>query len=149
MLALKRLVTILVMVFLLLALLVLVLPSVRSGFESMAGSAQGLYFGLLVTAVVLLGLQLITENVDSALLRRDVAARDGKINELKARLYDHQMEQRNAAERTSSAAVRTGTTTYPEEHRPVFPQSDPGLSNAPISRPNTIIPPDATTRPGQ
>lgn len=149
MLALKRLVTILVMVFLLLALLVLTVPSVRSGFESMAGSAQALYFGLLVAAVVLLGLQLITENVDSVLLRRDVAARDGKINELKARLYDHQMEQRLAADRTPSA-VRTGTTTYPtEEPRPVFPQPDPGLSNASVSKPNPIIPPDATTRPGQ
>ncbi len=41
----------------------------------------------------------------------------------------------------------TGTTAYPEPAKPVFPQSDPALSNAPITNPNSIIPPDATDRP--
>ncbi|UOQ75820.1 hypothetical protein MUN84_14360 [Hymenobacter sp. 5516J-16] len=113
MLALKRLVTILVMVFLLLALLVLLLPSVRASFVGMAGTAEALYFALLIAAVVLLGLQLITENLDSTLLRREVAVREAKINELKARLYDHQMEQRTSADRPLGAP-RTGTTTLPD-----------------------------------
>ncbi|RSK23843.1 hypothetical protein [Hymenobacter metallilatus] len=140
MLALKRLVTILVMVFLVLALLVLLIPSVQSSFASMAGAPESLYFGLFVAAVVLLGLQLITENLDSVLLRRDVAAREGKINELKARLYDHQLEQQRTAERPP-VVPRTGVTTYPEPHAPVFPESDPSLPNAPIDQPNSLIPP--------
>jgi hypothetical protein len=134
MLALKRLVTILVMVFLLLALLVLLLPSVQSSFASMAGSPEGLYFGLLVAAVVLLGLQLITENLDSVLLRRDVAAREGKINELKARLYDHQLEQQRPDR--PLGAPRTGTTTLPEGYvapasTPIIPPTD--AANQPLA----------------
>lgn len=132
MLALKRLVTILVMVFLLLALLVLLLPSVQSSFASMAGSPQSLFFGLLVAAVVLLGLQLITENLDSTLLRRDVAARDGKINELKARLYDHQLEQQRPDR--PLGAPRTGTTTLPEGYvapTPTIPPTD--AANQPLA----------------
>ncbi|RSK42989.1 hypothetical protein [Hymenobacter perfusus] len=133
MLALKRLVTILVMVFLLLALLVLLLPSVKSSFAGMAGSPESLYFGLLVAAVVLLGLQLITENLDSTLLRRDVAAREGKINELKARLYDHQLEQRPDR---PLGAPRTGTTTLPEGYvatasAPIIPPTD--AANQPLA----------------
>lgn len=145
MLALKRLVTILVMVFLLLALLVLLLPSVRASFVGMAGTPEALYFGLLIAAVVLLGLQLITENLDSVLLRREVTARDAKINELKARLYDYQMEQRTTTER-APGAPRTGTTTYPDgEPRSGLSSSDPGLSNAP--HPTPLSPPDAPNRP--
>jgi hypothetical protein len=140
MLALKRLVTILVMIFLLLALLVLLVPSVQNSFANMADSPESLFRGLFVTATVLLGLQLLTENLDSVLLRRDVAAREGKINELKARLYDHQLEQQRTAERPP-VVPRTGVTTYPESHQPTFPESDPALPNAPIDQPNSIIPP--------
>ena len=133
MLALKRLVTILVMVFLLLALLVLLLPSVQSSFAGMAGSAESLYFGLLVAAVVLLGLQLFTENIDSMILRRDVAAREGKINELKARLYDQQLEQ----QRTNTGSVgspRTGTTTLPDGYVPPTPMIPPtDAANQPLA----------------
>ncbi|QIX62102.1 hypothetical protein FY528_16325 [Hymenobacter lutimineralis] len=150
MLALKRLVTILVMVFVLLALLVLLVPSVRSSFASMAGSYESLYFGLLVTAVVLLALQLITENLDSTLLRRNISLHEGKINELKARLYDQQMELREREFQQRPGTV-PGTTTYPdptpEPSRPVFPQSDPSLSNAPIDQPNSIIPPNKPGSP--
>ncbi len=138
MLALKRLVTILVMIFLVLALLVLLLPSVQTSFVGMAGSPQALYYSLLVAAVLLLGLHLITENLDSTLLRREVAGYERKINELKARLYDQQLEQQRAAERPP-VAPRTGVTTYPDA--PLYPQSDPSLSNAPLENPNTIIPP--------
>lgn len=148
MLALKRLVTILVMVFLLVALLLLLVPSVQASFADMFGSPESLFRGLFIAAVILLGLQLVTENLDSVLLRRDVAAREGKINELKARLYDHQMEQRIAADRPQSVP-RTGVTTYPEPmpHTPTFPESDPALPNAPIDQPNSIIPPSSPSRP--
>lgn len=147
MLALKRLVTILVMVYVLLALLLILSPGSRDGLMAVTAgtNAVGFYYALFVAGAVLLTLQLVTENLDSTLLRRDVAAREGKINELKARLYDHQLEQRDRA--NAPGAPRTGTTTYPEPPAPVFPQPDPGLSNAPITRPNSIIPPDATERP--
>ncbi len=138
MLALKRLVTILVMIFLVLALLVLLLPSVQTSFVGMAGSPQALYYSLLVAAVILLGLHLVTENLDSTLLRREVAGYERKINELKARLYDQQLEQQRAAERPP-ITPRTGVTTYPDT--PLYPQSDPSLSNAPLENPNAIIPP--------
>ncbi|NVO85480.1 hypothetical protein [Hymenobacter terrestris] len=145
MLALKRLVTILVMIFLVLALLVLLLPSVQTSFVGMAGSAESLYYTLLAVAVVLLSLHLLTENLDSTLLRREMAASDRKINELKARLYDNQLEQQRAAERPP-VSPRTGVTTYPDQ--PLYPQSDPSLSNAPMQQPNTIIPPaDDSSRP--
>lgn len=152
MLALKRLVTILVMVFVLLALLVLLVPSVRSSFASMAGSYESLYFGLLIAAVVLLALQLITENLDSTLLRRNISLHEGKINELKARLYDQQMELREREFQQRPGTV-PGTTTYPEPtpaaepSRPIFPQQDPSLPNAPISQPNSIIPPAGSGAP--
>lgn len=169
MLFLKRLVTILVMVYLLLALLFIFSPAARDTFASAIGlgaEPATFYNTLFVTAVVLLGLHLLTENLDSALLRRTVSQREGKINELKARLYDQQIELRER-DFQQRPGVATGTTTYPDDtlttapppvdatrpvepSRPMFPQEDPSLSNAPLTKPNTIIPPtapDADNRP--
>ena len=150
MLFLKRLVTILVMVYLLLALLFIFSPAARDTFAAAIGlgaEPAAFYYTLFVAAVVLLGLQLLTENLDSALLRRSVAQHEGKVNELKARLYDQQMELRER-EFQQRPGVATGTTTYPdpqpvrpEPARPMFPQSDPSLSNAPLTKPNSIIAP--------
>jgi len=169
MLFLKRLVTILVMVYLLLALLFIFSPAARDTFASAIGLATELsafYNTLFIVAVVLLALQLITENLDSALLRRSVAQQEGKVNELKARLYDQQMELRER-DFQQRPGVATGTTTYPdqpltgptpaaptrdESTRPMFPQQDPSLSNAPLTKPNSIIPPtapDAENRAGR
>lgn len=120
MLVLKRLVTILVMVYVLLALLLVLSPGSRDGLMAVTagtGNAVGFYYVLFVVGAVLLTLQLITENLDSTLLRRDISAREGKINELKARLYDQQMEQRGAA----PGATRTGTTVHPEGYVPPAP----------------------------
>ncbi|MBT2557839.1 hypothetical protein J7E24_08585 [Hymenobacter sp. ISL-91] len=145
MLALKRLVTILVMLFLVLALLILLLPSVQTSFVGMAGSAESLYYTLLAAAVALLGLHLLTENLDSTLLRREMAASDRKINELKARLYDNQLEQQRAAERPP-ITPRTGVTTYPDQ--PLQPQPDPNPGTVPGQQSNVIIPPaDSSSRP--
>jgi hypothetical protein len=118
----------------------------------------GLYYALFIAGVVLLGLQLITENLDSVLLRREVATHAGKINELKAKLYDQQATQR---EREIQQRAGTGTTTLPpvvpaapayterapDAEHPTFPQSDPGLVNAPLSQPNTIIHPSPQPDP--
>ena len=113
MLILKRLVTVLVMVYLLLVLLLILSPGSRDGLMSVTtgNDSTSFYYALFVMGAVLLTLQLITENLDSVLLRRDVALREGKINELKARLYDQQLEQRNVV---VGAAARTGTTVHPE-----------------------------------
>jgi hypothetical protein len=134
MLAIKRLVTILVMVFVLLALLILLSPAVRNSFANMAGSPESLFFSLFIAAVVLLGLQLITENLDSVMLRREVASREGKINELKARLYDQQMEQQRLSERMPGTSARTGTTTIPDGYVAPAPVP-PAPSSTPYTPP--------------
>lgn len=96
MLALKRIVTVAVMVYLLIALLFLLFPAVRASVASVGSGAPGPYqerdfFMMLCwVGVVILGLHLITENIDSTLLRRNVAQQDNRINELKAKLYDVQ-----------------------------------------------------------
>ena len=96
MLALKRIVTVAVMVYLLIALLFLLFPAVRASVASVGSGAPGPYqerdfFMMLCwVGVVILGLHLITENLDSTLLRRSVAQQDNRINELKAKLYDVQ-----------------------------------------------------------
>lgn len=163
MLALKRLVTILVMVYLLLALLLLLSPATRDAVAGAfgLGADMGTFYRILfVVAAVLLAVQLLTENLDSALLRRNISQHEGKINELKARLYDHQMELRER-EFQQRPGVATGTTTYPQPtpaapaapvqmDRPLFPQEDPGLLHEPLQKPNSIIPPassDADERP--
>ena len=94
MLALKRIVTVAVMVYLLLALLFILFPAVRSSVAGLGGSGslvddeRNFFYVLSIIGAVVLALQLIVENLDSSLLRREVAKQDGKINELKAKLYD-------------------------------------------------------------
>ena len=132
MLVLKRLVTILVMVYVLLALLLILSPGSRDGLMAVTTgtNATGFYYALFIVGAVLLALQLITENLDSTLLRRDVAAREGKINELKARLYDQQLEMRSPA----AGTPRTGTTVHPEGYvtpAPVPPPA-PRRDDAPL-----------------
>ena len=149
MLALKRIVTVAVMIYLLLALLFILAPAVRS---SVVGMGSGLslleqerqfFYVMFVIGAVVLALQLITENLDSTLLRRAVNQNEGKINELKAKLYDHQQRGTTPAmpgSRTIDGRVTEPAipSTRPGEHRtpdnlpqPTFPQSDPSLSNTP------------------
>lgn len=95
--ALKRIVTVVVMVYLLIALLFLLFPALRTSIsDTMGNGAPGPYqerdFFIMLTwiGVVVLVLHLIVENLDSTLLRRSVAQQDNRINELKAKLYDVQ-----------------------------------------------------------
>ncbi|TVT37940.1 hypothetical protein FNT36_22560 [Hymenobacter setariae] len=94
MLALKRIVTVAVMVYLLLALLFLLLPAVRTNVAELGSGVspteneRNFFYVLSFIGVVVLALQLIAENIDSSVLRRTVAQQDSKINELKAKLYD-------------------------------------------------------------
>jgi len=154
MLALKRIVTVAVMIYLLLALLFILAPAVRS---SVMGMGSGLsvieqerqfFYVMFVIGAVVMALQLLTENLDSVLLRRSVTQHESKINELKAKLYDTQ--QRAAmpvavpssrtidgrvpvAPATESRVAHSNTEDRTPDHlpQPTFPQSDPSLSNTP------------------
>jgi hypothetical protein len=154
MLALKRIVTVAVMIYLLMALLFILAPAVRSSVVDMGSGLSVIekerqfFYVMFVIGAVLLTLHLITENMDSALLRRAVNQNEGKINELKAKLYDHQ--QRTAAPVPAGSRTVDGRITPPltesqvagtvstTENRttdglpqPTFPQNDPSLSNTP------------------
>ena len=160
MLALKRIVTVAVMIYLLLALLFILAPAVRTTFADMGSGLSNpekerqFYYTMFVIGAALLALHLLTENLDSMLLRRAVSQHEGKINELKAKLYDQQ--QRGAApvavpgSRTIDGRVvpapapiqptqsqAAGTVSVTENRttdhlpQPIFPQSDPSLTNTP------------------
>jgi hypothetical protein len=127
MLALKRIVTVAVMVYLLLALLFLLLPAVRTNVAELGSGVspteneRNFFYVLSFVGVMVLALQLITENIDSSVLRRTVAQQDGKINELKAKLYDVHQPTSTAA--TTSAAVSYPTATSAAERDQAAPQS--------------------------
>ena len=93
MMLLKRVVTVLALIYLLLALLILFFPFVRSstvGIFSVYSLPMeiNLLLGFTWGGVIVVGLLLIFENIDSGLLRRNVSKQDQKINELKAQLFD-------------------------------------------------------------
>jgi hypothetical protein len=133
MLALKRIVTVAVMVYLLLALLFVLAPAVRTTLMDMGSGLSVLekersfYYTLFLIGAGLLALHLITENLDSVLLRRSVSQQENRINELKAKLYDHQ--QRGAAPVGVPTARTVDGRSLNEPVQPTFPQSDPSLPN--------------------
>lgn len=158
MLALKRIVTVAVMIYLLLALLFILVPAVRTSVMGMGSGLSALeqerqfYYTLFVIGAVILALHLITENLDSVMLRREVSQHENRINELKAKLYDQQqraaapvavhtgrtVDGRNLdAPATLTQSQAAGTVSVTENRtpdhlpQPTFPQSDPSLSNTP------------------
>lgn len=148
--ALKRIITVAVMAYLLLALLFILAPAARNSVMDMGSGLSVLekerqfYYVMFVVGAVVLTLHLITENLDSLMLRRTVSQHESKINELKARLYDHQQTTaapvalpsgRPVAGRLPDAPM---PASRPTENRPsaplpqpTFPQADPSLSNTP------------------
>lgn len=103
------------MVYLLLALLFFLFPAVRSSVAGLNGSGSAVddersfFYVLAIIGAVVLALELVVENLDSSLLRREVGKQDSKINELKAKLYDtHQ-----PATSTASAATHSPSVSYP------------------------------------
>jgi hypothetical protein len=145
MLALKRIVTVAVMIYLLLALLFILAPAVRSSVMGMGSGLSAIeqerqfFYTLSIIGAVILALHLVTENLDSVLLRRSVSQHENKINELKAKLYDSQQRATAPAAMPASRTVDGRLPVAPaSEHRtpdhlpqPTFPQSDPSLSNTP------------------
>ena len=130
MLALKRVVTVAVLVYLLLALLFLLLPAVRTNVAELGSGVspteneRNFFYVLSFIGVVVLALHLIVENIDSSMLRRTVAQQDSKINELKARLYDvHQPAI--AATATAAPAVSYPTAASAAERDQAAPQGPP------------------------
>ncbi|NML66724.1 hypothetical protein HHL22_16065 [Hymenobacter sp. RP-2-7] len=96
MLALKRFVTIVVMVYLLLAVLFFLFPAVRTSVAELGSgyspteNERNFYQLLALIGAVIMAVQLVVENIDSSVLRRTLSKQDSKVNELKAKLYDHQ-----------------------------------------------------------
>lgn len=156
MLALKRIVTVAVMVYLLLALLFVFAPAVRTSVMGMGTGLSALeqerqfYYTLFLVGAVLLAVHLLTENLDSVMLRRAVSQHESRINELKAKLYDQQqragapvviptsrtidgriIEAPGAGSRAAGSASLTENRTTDHLAQPTFPQSDPSLTNTP------------------
>ena len=132
MLFLKRIVTILALAYLLLALLILFFPFVRSstvGIFSVYSLPMeiNLLLGFTWGGVAVIGLLLIFENLDSGLLRRRVGKQEQKINELKAQLFDAQrplappLPSPTVYPPARSAPPLPGPGTYPNPPRPTPP----------------------------
>jgi hypothetical protein len=94
MLFLKRIVTVLALLYMLVALLFLFFPAVRSSMSVFGVEAYtlamevNLLLGLTWVGVIVTGLLMAIEKADSGLLRRSAAKQEQKINELKAQLFD-------------------------------------------------------------
>lgn len=126
MLALKRIVTVAVMVYLLLALLFLLLPAVRTNVAELGSGVspteneRNFFYVLSFVGVVVLALHLVVENIDSSMLRRTVAQQDARVNELKAKLYDVHKPTNTTA--TNSPAVSYPTAASAAERDQASPQ---------------------------
>ncbi|GAB2949537.1 hypothetical protein GCM10027048_13280 [Hymenobacter coalescens] len=120
------------MIYLLLALLFVVTSGARDAMMSMFNSSREYFwYALFLIGAGLLLLQLLTENAYTVALRRNMLGYETKINELKAKLYDHQLEQRDRDLRT------VGGTTVPR------PEPAPGS----IPRGSVVPPPSAADLP--
>jgi hypothetical protein len=128
MLALKRFVTIVVMVYLLLAVLFFLFPAVRTSVAELGSGTspteneRNFYQLLALIGAVVLALQLVIENIDSSVLRRTLSQQDSKVNELKAKLYDYQ----SGPAATSAPAVSYPTAAEAAAQRPHTSSDAPG-----------------------
>jgi hypothetical protein len=123
------------MVFLLLTLLFITLPGSRDAVMSMFGGERAdFWFTMTIIGAVLLLLTILVENAHGVALRRDVTRHESKINELKAKLYDHQLDQRDREARVG------GTTVVRPEQVVVTPVAQPVAQPVPVPQPapNTI-----------
>ena len=123
MLFLKRIVTVLALVYLLLMLLVLFFPFVRSstvGIFSVYSLPMeiNLLLGFAWVSVGIVGLLLVFENLDSGLLRRKVAQQDAKINELKAQLFDQRAPGTPPLASATGSAIGYPTAAEAAARRP-------------------------------
>jgi hypothetical protein len=140
-------------VYLLLALLFILMPASRDFMMSSMGLSGDLglatfYNTMFVIGAVLLALELIVENLYNVALKRDLSRQEGKVNELKARLYDHQMEQRDRdlQARPVTAAPPANSSRPVTTAPPVVPAT-PVASATPATPVAPVVPsmPTATT----
>ncbi|RZL14039.1 MAG: hypothetical protein EOO62_06530 [Hymenobacter sp.] len=122
---LKRIVTVLALLYMLVALLLLFFPAVRSSISVFGvqaytlGMEVNLLLGLTWVGVIVTGLLMAVENADSGLLRRSAAKQEQKINELKAQLFDAKkpLASPNSYPTTpSDAPVNSPVTPYPSAY---------------------------------
>lgn len=113
MLIIRRIATVAVMVYLLLTVLFIVTGGARDAMMALTGNHDPAAFWYVMTLIGagLLLLLLLTENAYNVAMRRDITRHELKVNELKAKLYDHQMDQRGTD-------VRAGTTVPRPEPAP-------------------------------
>ncbi|MDJ0365772.1 hypothetical protein QMK33_11465 [Hymenobacter sp. H14-R3] len=131
MLFLKRIVTIIALLYLLVALLFLFFPAVRSsmsvfGVEAYTlGMEVNLLLGLTWVGVFVTALLMLVEKADSGLLRRNVSKQEQKINELKAQLFDAKkppMQPQHLPNPTVYPPARSVPPT-PGPAAPTYPQA--------------------------
>ena len=118
MLFLKRIVTVLALVYLLVALLILFFPFVRTSTVGIFSAYSlpmevNMLLGFPWASVVVIGLLLIFENIDSGLLRRNVSKQEQKINELKAQLFDAKKPLDAPTAYPSSGPTTSPNVAYP------------------------------------
>lgn len=108
MLIIRRIATVAVMVYLLLALLFAITGGARDAMMALSGNQNPADFWYVMTLIGagLLLLLLLTENAYNVAMRRDITRHEQKVNELKARLYDNQMEQREPGVRPATTVPR-------------------------------------------
>ena len=143
MLFLKRIVTVLALVYLLLALLLLLFPAVRYSVAVLSQGAnstemeRNFLLGFTWAGVGAVALLLLVENLDSGLLRRRVGKQEQKINELKAQLFDAQRPRT-----TPPAAAYPPPPGQPRPPGVAYPPADPARRPGPP--PNFPTPPPTT-----
>ena len=139
MLFLKRIVTVLALVYLLLALLLLLFPAVRYSVAVLSPGANSTEMerNFLVTftwaGAAVVGLLLLIENLDSSLLRRRVGKQEQRINELKAQLFDAQKPRvaPPAAYPPPPAPMRPPGVAYPTADQARRPGPPPNFPTPP------------------
>lgn len=119
---LKRIATILALVYLLFALLILFFPFVRTSSVGIFSAYSlpmeiNMLLGFTWASVAVIGLLLIVENIDSGLLRRTIGQQEKKINELKAQLFD--------AKKPLSPPVNSPSAPYPTTSYDTLPPTPP------------------------
>ncbi|WP_400192345.1 hypothetical protein [Hymenobacter sp. B81] len=150
----RRVLTVVVMLYLLVALLFIATPASRESMMSVLGSPPAdFWYTMTFIGAVLLLLELLVENVHGVGLRRDITRHEAKINELKARLYDHHLDRNDAPLTTPAAAApayhppapapgaipRTGTAVPPPSAADLPPTTHPnptypsGAPNQPLA----------------
>jgi hypothetical protein len=139
MLAFKRIVTVAALLYLLLAVLFFLFPAVRSSVAGLNGSGSAVddersfFYVLALIGAAILALEVVVENLDSSLLRREASKQESKVNELKAKLYDVQHVTAAGAAATHQPSVSYPTATQAAEAAERNPRLPDGSANTPIT----------------